>query len=69
MDRAWQEKHELPASCSAVVVPDTLRALGDLAGWHRRRFKIRVVAVTGSNDSISAKLDRGSRDMASWSQI
>lgn len=26
------------------------------------------VAVTGSNDSISAKLDRGSRDMASWSQ-
>jgi len=28
-----------------------------------------IVAVAGSSDSNSAKLARGSRDMASWSQM
>ena len=49
VDQAWLAAHGLPAGCSAVVVPDTTRGLGDLAGWHRHRFKIKVVAVTGSN--------------------
>jgi UDP-N-acetylmuramoyl-tripeptide--D-alanyl-D-alanine ligase len=55
VDRAWQEGHTLPAGCSAVVVPDTLRALGDLAAWHRRRFKLTVVAITGSNGKTTTK--------------
>ena len=55
VDRAWQERNQLPAGSSAVVVPDTLRALGDLAAWHRRRFKITVVAVTGSNGKTTTK--------------
>jgi len=55
VDRSWQDGHALPAGCSAVVVPDTLRALGDLAAWHRRRFKITVVAVTGSNGKTTTK--------------
>jgi len=32
--------------CGAV--PDTVRALGDLAAWHRNRSPARVVAITGS---------------------
>jgi UDP-N-acetylmuramoyl-tripeptide--D-alanyl-D-alanine ligase len=42
----------LPAgvdAARALVVPDTLRALGDLAAWTRRRWGGRVVAITGSN--------------------
>lgn len=38
-----------------IRVPDTLRALGDLAGAWRRRFPIRVVAVTGSNGKTTTK--------------
>ena len=55
VDRQWHNGHALPAGCSAVVVPDTLRALGDLAAWHRRRFKLKVVAVTGSNGKTTTK--------------
>ena len=55
VDRAWQDAGRLPTGCSAVVVPDTLRALGDLAAWHRRRFKIPVIAVTGSNGKTTTK--------------
>jgi UDP-N-acetylmuramoyl-tripeptide--D-alanyl-D-alanine ligase len=36
-------------------VPDTLRALGDLGGWHRRRFAVDVVGVTGSNGKTTTK--------------
>ncbi len=42
----------VPAGVHAVRVPDTLRALGDLARAHRRRWAARgdkqVVAITGS---------------------
>jgi len=54
-ERRWLDGNRLPAGCSAVVVPDTLRALGDLAAWHRRRFKLKVVAVTGSNGKTTTK--------------
>ena len=55
VDQAWQTAHELPQGAGAVVVPDTLKALGDLAAWHRRRFKITVVAITGSNGKTTTK--------------
>jgi UDP-N-acetylmuramoyl-tripeptide--D-alanyl-D-alanine ligase len=55
VDRSWLDSHQLPAGCSAVAVPDTLKALGDLAAYHRRRFKIKVVAVTGSNGKTTTK--------------
>src|SRR5262245_44754043 len=38
----------LPGDLPLVVVPDTLRALGDLAADFRRRFPVEVVGVTGS---------------------
>lgn len=43
------------AGIFCVAVPDTVRALGDLAAFHRRRFSIPVVAVTGSNGKTSTK--------------
>ncbi|RJP84537.1 MAG: UDP-N-acetylmuramoyl-tripeptide--D-alanyl-D-alanine ligase [Desulfobacteraceae bacterium] len=43
------------ANICCVAVADTVRALGDLAAFHRRRFHIPVVAVTGSNGKTSTK--------------
>lgn len=40
---------------TVVEVPDTLRALGDLAAFHRRRFDIPVIGVTGSNGKTTVK--------------
>jgi len=38
-----------------VEVGDTLRALGDIAAAHRRRFRIPLVAITGSNGKTTTK--------------
>ena len=43
------------AEVTLVSVPDTLRALGDLAGSFRRRFSIPVVGITGSNGKTTTK--------------
>ena len=39
----------------AVEVADTLHALGELARYHRARFNLPVVAVTGSNGKTTTK--------------
>ena len=36
-------------------VPDTLKALADLARFHRSRFSIPIVAITGSNGKTTTK--------------
>lgn len=38
-----------------IVVPDTLKALQELAAWHRKRFSIPVVGITGSNGKTTVK--------------
>lgn len=39
-----------------VVVRDTLQALGDLAGWHRRHLPgLRVIGITGSSGKTTVK--------------
>lgn len=43
------------AKVPIISVADTRKALGDLARWHRRRFKGPVIAVTGSCGKTSAK--------------
>ncbi len=68
---------ELPAGAGApqVVVPDALRALGDLAAWWRARHAVRVVGVTGSTGKTIAKeiiadvLARGMRTLRSTGNL
>jgi len=42
-------------SATQICVPETLKALGDLARWTRSRSAARVVAVTGSNGKTTTK--------------
>ncbi|GMU62034.1 MAG: UDP-N-acetylmuramoyl-tripeptide--D-alanyl-D-alanine ligase [Myxococcaceae bacterium] len=42
-------------NCALYEVPDTLRALGALARFHRQRFKVPIGAVTGSNGKTTTK--------------
>jgi UDP-N-acetylmuramoyl-tripeptide--D-alanyl-D-alanine ligase len=46
----WQARH-----VACVAVPDTLRALGDLAAFHRSRNDVAVVAITGSNGKTTTR--------------
>lgn len=52
-DRAPQS--ELPAPVTIIVVSDTLKALGDLAAAHRRRFTLPLIGITGSNGKTTTK--------------
>ncbi|MBN3039279.1 MAG: UDP-N-acetylmuramoyl-tripeptide--D-alanyl-D-alanine ligase [Candidatus Omnitrophica bacterium] len=38
-----------------IKVKDTVRALGALAHWHRMKFRIPLIAVTGSNGKTTTK--------------
>jgi UDP-N-acetylmuramoyl-tripeptide--D-alanyl-D-alanine ligase len=40
---------------SVILVPNTTRALGDIARFHRSRFKIPVIALTGSAGKTTTK--------------
>lgn len=40
---------------AAVVVPDTLAAMGELARRYRSRLPVKIIAITGSNGKTSAK--------------
>lgn len=48
-------KIKAPKNVSVVHVNDTVKALGHLAGFHRRRFSVPVVAITGSSGKTTAK--------------
>lgn len=39
----------------AIVVPDTLAALGQMANWWRGKYSIPVIGVTGSNGKTTVK--------------
>lgn len=60
-DEAWLATHSARSLSGAeggvtlVAVPDTLRALGDLAAAWRQRFPIPVVGITGSNGKTTTK--------------
>ena len=55
MDRSVQKLPEGSKTIPIVRVPDTVKALGDLARFHRKRFDIPIVAVTGSNGKTTVK--------------
>ncbi|HEX2953474.1 MAG TPA: UDP-N-acetylmuramoyl-tripeptide--D-alanyl-D-alanine ligase [Bacillota bacterium] len=44
-----------PGGVPVVQVDDTLRALGDIARFHRRRFTMPVIGITGSNGKTTTK--------------
>ena len=46
---------DTPGSVPLVLVEDTTRSLGQLAAYHRARFAVPVVAVTGSNGKTTTK--------------
>ena len=46
--------------CACLEVKDSIKTLGDIARYHRRRFNIPVVAITGSNGKTTTK------EMVSW---
>lgn len=47
--------HLLACELPQVVVKDTRRAFGELAGWVRQQVPTRVVALTGSSGKTSVK--------------
>lgn len=49
--------NKLPAGLAvpAIVVPDTLAALGRIGNWWRKQFSIPVIGVTGSNGKTTVK--------------
>ena len=51
----WLATHGAQAGTVCIAVPDTLRGLGDLAAFHRSRFDLPVVGVTGSNGKTTTK--------------
>jgi UDP-N-acetylmuramoyl-tripeptide--D-alanyl-D-alanine ligase len=54
-EQQWAVPHGMPAGAACIAVTDTLRALGDLAAFHRGRFTLPVVAITGSNGKTTTK--------------
>ncbi|MGD9300979.1 MAG: UDP-N-acetylmuramoyl-tripeptide--D-alanyl-D-alanine ligase, partial [Desulfobacterales bacterium] len=56
-----QKAEELPVAAwnakgiSCIAVADTTRALGDLAAFNRRRAKVSVAAITGSNGKTTTR--------------
>lgn len=51
----WAASHLFPAGVTAVVVPDTLQALGDLAAAYRANYTLQTVGITGSNGKTTTK--------------
>ncbi|AFP84754.1 UDP-N-acetylmuramoyl-tripeptide--D-alanyl-D-alanine ligase [secondary endosymbiont of Ctenarytaina eucalypti] len=45
----------LPMKVPQLIVPDTVRALGQLGAWMRQQVSTRIVALTGSSGKTSVK--------------
>ncbi|MEW6009245.1 MAG: UDP-N-acetylmuramoyl-tripeptide--D-alanyl-D-alanine ligase [Candidatus Omnitrophota bacterium] len=52
-DKNLLDKLQKDTSC--IIVSDTLRALGDLAFFFRKRFALPIIAVTGSSGKTTTK--------------
>ena len=50
-----RRRHTASGEWSVIEVTDTLYALGQLAQFHRRRFKIPIIGITGSAGKTTTK--------------
>jgi len=50
-----KRKFYYPKESVVILVKDTTHAFGDIARFHRLKFKIPVIAITGSNGKTTAK--------------
>jgi UDP-N-acetylmuramoyl-tripeptide--D-alanyl-D-alanine ligase len=50
-----QVKKKEVGEISVVLVEDTKKALGEIAFWHRNKFEVPTVAVTGTNGKTTTK--------------
>lgn len=48
-------RNAYPKGFVAILVDDTVKALADIANFHRKKFDIPVIAVTGSNGKTTTK--------------
>lgn len=58
VEAAWEQAHgaDLPAGHAAViVVDDTLDFLQQLGAWHRRKFELPLIGITGSNGKTTTR--------------
>lgn len=53
-------RHTNQSNCPTLIVPDTVQALGELANYHRSKFDIPFIAITGSNGKTTVKTMVGS---------
>jgi UDP-N-acetylmuramoyl-tripeptide--D-alanyl-D-alanine ligase len=57
-EKWWNEvgtKQRGEIVCPIAIVSDTVKALGELARLHRRKFSIPVIAITGSSGKTTTK--------------
>ncbi|HEX8406299.1 MAG TPA: UDP-N-acetylmuramoyl-tripeptide--D-alanyl-D-alanine ligase [Duganella sp.] len=55
LPEGWTGSGGSGANIAAIVVPDTLVALGQIANYWRRQFAMPVIGVTGSNGKTTVK--------------
>ncbi|MBI5463516.1 MAG: UDP-N-acetylmuramoyl-tripeptide--D-alanyl-D-alanine ligase, partial [Ignavibacteriales bacterium] len=58
LEQSWAEKNQamlISLNRTIVIVVDTTKALGELARIHRRKFRIPVIAIGGSNGKTTTK--------------
>jgi UDP-N-acetylmuramoyl-tripeptide--D-alanyl-D-alanine ligase len=54
-EKTTQMKSKELSEIPVVVVEDTKRALREIAAWHRNKFELPTVAVTGTNGKTTTK--------------
>lgn len=55
MVKVGRERPDVPSDFGLVEVRDTLQGLGALANFHRKRFRLPIGAITGSNGKTTTK--------------
>jgi len=55
VEKQWVTKNSIPKNGTVIVVEDTLDFLQQLGAWHRRKFDIPVIGLTGSNGKTTTR--------------